>query len=118
MGWATCTQREEGSLVMQLAAAATKNCETLHTMKPTSSQHDADVEATTSGVHEQQRGRKRKKGQDPHWLAMISAIQAKDSEAAWKSYGEGIESRSMQPGILKAMATLFLGTITVVLLCS
>lgn len=116
MGLAACCPRDEGFSLVQLTVAATKNLETPHTMKPDSSRNVSAGDANTSGVHEQQRGKKRKKGQDPRWLAMIAAIQAKDSEAAWKNYGEGNETRNFQPGILKAMATLFLGTVSEVCL--
>ena len=39
----------------------------------------------------------------------MSAVQERNAEAAWRSYGEGDKNRIVQPGILKAMVTLFLG---------
>lgn len=64
---------------------------------------------TSSVANEQPPGKKRKKAYDPNQRAMMSAVQERNAEAAWRSYGEGDKNRIVRPGILKAMVTLFLG---------
>eukprot|EP00892_Ulva_mutabilis_P007525 jgi/Ulvmu1/5144/UM021_0161.1 len=77
-------------------------------MEPGAQSLPAAAAASQSG-HQQPRRKKQKNSHDPHWQAITSAMKCKNAEAAWRSYSEGEGRVTFQPGLLKAMATLFLG---------
>lgn len=103
---ANSTHRAEPALLQRITN--TRSAVILSSMDTDADSVPVDVQHASTSDQGPCR-KKHKKGTDPQWQAITSAMKRKDAHAAWRSYREVKGDKILQPGMLKAMAMLFLG---------